>query len=196
MNWDAEDESVKLRWNTRYEQAKPSLLRRLVALVRASDPSDFEAAGRLIAGIGNLPEVGDSGGSLRIENRVAKNVGDSDFIYSLLLDDDCFELSYYESMLIGGGQGDSTATITLVRCTSVDFVDEDEDRDTAELEGMREMVEMMAGRSFSGEEWRVQAEAASGHSGADVPNGIEDWLEMLPVGDDGDAPESVLVRWR
>ena len=61
---------------------------------------------------------------------------------------------------------------------------------------MREMVEMMAGRSFSDEEWRVQVEAASGHSGADVPNGIENWLETLPVGDDGDAPKSVLVRWR
>ena len=108
----------------------------------------------------------------------------------------CFELSYYESMLIGGGRRDSTSTITLVRCTSVDFDDEDEDRDTAELEGMREMVEMMAGRSFRDEEWREQVEVASGHSSADVPNGIEDWLEMLPVGDDGDAPESVLVRWR
>lgn len=196
MNRDTEDEPAKLRWNTRYEQAKPSLLRRLVALIPASDPGEFEAAGRLIAGIGNLPEVGDSGGSLRIENRVAENVGDSDFIYSLHLDEDCFELSYYERMLIGGGQRDSTATVTFVSCTSEYFDDEDEDRDTVELEGMRELAEVMAGRCFSDEEWRLQVDAASGHSGADVPNGIEDWLEMLPVGDDGDAPESVLVRWR
>lgn len=195
VDWDSSDDRARLRWNTRYERAKPSLLRRLVALIRVSDPGDFESAGRLIAAVGLLPEVGESGGRLTVENRVAQGIGDSDFIYSLYLDDDCFELGYYESMLIGDGQRDNTPTVTLVRCTSVDYDDEDEDADTAELEGLREMTEMMAGRSFDDDEWRAQVEAASGSPDVDIPNGIETWLEMLPVADNGDAPETVIVRW-
>ena len=195
VDWEPLDERTRLRWNTRYEHAKPSLLRRLVALTRASAPGDFESAGRLIAAVGLLPEVGESGGRLTVENRVAQDVGDSDFIYSLHLGEDGFELSHFERMLIGGGQRDYTPTVTLVRCTSDDFDDEDEDADTAELEGLREMTEMMAGHTFDDDEWRAQVEAASGSSDVDIPNGIETWLEMLPVADDGDPPETVIVRW-
>ena len=31
---------------------------------------------------------------------------------------------------------------------------------------------------------------------ADLPNGIDRWLEMLPVDDDGKCPETVSVEWK
>ena len=60
---------------------------------------------------------------------------------------------------------------------------------------MREHAEMIAGHRFDDHDWKVQVEAASENSDFDVPNGIESWLEMVPVGDDGDAPESLVIRW-
>ena len=193
--------TVTLTWNARYERSKPYLVRRLEALMRVSDSADSAQAERLIAAVRRLPEVGDAGGGLRVENRVGQRPGDSEFIYSLLLSDEGFQLLYHTRMLIGGGQHDYTASRTLVRCTLVGW---DEDKDEDEDEGdedadrlamMRESAEMMAGRAFDDDEWKQHVEAASESSGVDLPNGIEDWLEMLPVDDDGDVAETVVVQW-
>ena len=188
-------DTVTLTWNSRYERSKPHLVRRLEALMRVSTPADSAQAERLIGAVRRLPEVGDAGGSLRVENSVAQRPGDSDFVYSLFLSDEGFQLLYHTRMLIGGGQHDYTASRTLVRCALVRSDDDERDEDAERLAMMRESAEMMAGRAFDDDEWKHHVEAASESSGVDVSNGIEDWLEMLPVDDDGDGAEAVVVQW-
>ena len=163
--------------------------------MRVSTPADSAQAERLIGAVRRLPEVGDAGGSLRVENSVAQRPGDSDFVYSLFLSDEGFQLLYHTRMLIGGGQHDYTASRTLVRCALVRSDDDERDEDAERLAMMRESAEMMAGRAFDDDEWKQHVEAASESSGVDVSNGIEDWLEMLPVDDDGDGAEAVVVQW-
>ena len=197
VRWRERESSADrlLTWNARYERSKPHLVRRLEALMRVSDPADSARAERLIAAVRRFPEVGDAGGSLRVENRVAQRPGDSDFICSLFLSDEGFQLLYHTRMLIGGGQHDYTASRTLVRCTLVGWDEDEGDEDAERLAMMRESAEMMAGRAFDDDEWKRHVDAASESSGVDLPDGIEDWLEMLPVDDDGDVAETVVVQW-
>ena len=114
--WDVDEsleaDTMRLRWNTRYEASKPRLVDRLEALMRISDDGELPQAERTIAAIRNLPEVGEYGGSVRIENRVARKPGDSDFIYSLFVGDQGFELSYHERPTMEGEQWDYTDTVT------------------------------------------------------------------------------------
>ena len=199
--WDVDEsveaDTMKLQWNTRYEASKSRLVDRLEALMRISDDGELPQAERTIAAIRNLPEVGEFGGSVRIENRVARKPGDSDFIYSLFVDDQGFELSYHERLTMEGGQWDYTDTMTLVKCHPVGWDSDDEslDEDEEALANMREFVEMMAGGPFSDEEWQMQVEAARETEEVDLPNGIDRWLEMLPVDDEGNCPETVSVEW-
>ena len=199
--WDVDEsveaDTIRLRWNTRYEASKPRLVDRLEALMRISDDDDRPQAERMIAAIRNLPEVGDYGGSVRIENRVARKPGDSDFIYTLFVDDEGFQLFYHERLMMEGGHRDYTDTMTLVKCNPVGWDSDDEslDEDEEALANMREFVEMMAGGPFSDEEWQMQVEAAREMEEVDLPNGIDRWLEMLPVDDEGKFPETVSVEW-
>ena len=203
--WDVDEsveaDTMKLQWNTRYEASKPRLVDRLEALMRISDEGELPHAERTISAIRNLPEVGEYGGSVRIENRVARRPGDSDFIYSLFVSDEGFELSYHERLPMEGGQRDYTDGMTLVNCNPVgcdsddESLDEDEDEDEEALANMRESVEMMAGSPFSDEEWQMQVEAAREMEEIDLPNGIDRWLGMLPVDDEGKCPETVSVEW-
>ena len=148
MSQGPEPDVAELRWNTRYEASKPRLIQRLKALMRYSDESELDRAEQTIAAIRSLPNVGEYGGSVRIENRVARQPGDSDFIYSLFASDQGFELSYHERLTMEGGQWDYTDTMTLVKCNPVGWDSDDEslDEDEEALENMREFVEMMAGR--------------------------------------------------
>ena len=187
--------SVTLNWSARYERSKAHLVRRLEALAYLADSADFERAERLIAAVQLLPEVGESGGGLRIEKRIAERPGDSDFIYSLFLSDDGFELGYQEIDLLPGGDRRFALSRTLVRCARLGCDEDDKNEDAEALSNMRRYVEMQTGRKFDDDEWKQQIEAASESPGADVPNGIERWLEMLPVDDDGDYPEYIIVQW-
>ena len=193
---DGSADTLELRWNTRYEASKPRLAKRLKALMRISDEVELHQAERTIAAIQNLPEVGEYGGSVRIENRAAKRPGDSDFIYSLFVGDQGFQLSYHERVSMEGGQWDYTDVVTLVTCEPVGWETEDESADEEALANMRAVAEMMAGRSFDDEEWQMQVEAAREMEEASLPNGIEEWLEMLPVDDEGRCPKTVSIGWR
>ena len=83
---------MSLRWNTRYEAAKPRLVGRMQALIGISDKGQLAQAERTIATIRSLPDLGEHRGSVRIVNRVATKPGDSDFVYSLFVTDQGFEL--------------------------------------------------------------------------------------------------------
>ena len=60
---------------------------------------------------------------------------------------------------------------------------------------MRAVAEMMAGKPFDDEDWQMQVEAAREMEEANLPNGIEEWLEMLPVDEEGRCPKTVSVEW-
>ena len=161
-----------------------------------SDEGDMAQAGQVIAAIQSLPTVGRHRGSVRIVNRIAKGLGDSDFVYWLSIGDEGFELSYHEEMRIGGGQWDYAYPNTLVQCRPIDWEeDEDESSDDEALANMRHQIELMFGESMSDEEWQMQVEAASAQDDL-VPNGILRWLEMLPVDDEGRSPRTVSIEWR
>ena len=121
--------------------------------------------------------------------------GDSDFIYTMSVSDQGFELGYLESVLLDSGRRENSSSFTLVRCEPEGSEADSESQDDEALALMREHAEMIAGRSFDDHEWQAEVEAASENPDIDVPNGIETWLEMLPVDDDGNSPESVVVRW-
>ena len=187
--------STRLNWNSQYEVSKPRLIRRMKALIRITDQDQLPRAIRTIAAIRNLPEVGEYGGDVRVENRMARKPGDSDFIYSLFVSDERFELNYHERLMMGGGQRDYTNTLTLARCEPLGW-ETDEDRlDEEALANMREVSEMMRGRPFDDEEWQVEIEAVHEMQEVNLPNGIEHWLEMLPVDDEGICPKTVTVEW-
>ena len=59
---------IGLRWNTRYEAPKPRLIQRLKALMRYPDEGELDRAEQTITAIRSLPNVGEYGGSVRIEN--------------------------------------------------------------------------------------------------------------------------------
>lgn len=187
--------TVELSWNKRYETSKLLLVRRLVALMSISDRGDLARARQTIRAVLDLPNVGDYKGSVSIENKVAKNLGDSDFIYSLFVREDGFELSYFEYMNIGCGQRDHTGVMTLVQCYPKGCEADENSVDIESIENMREYSEMLMGRSFDDEEWQTTIESASETDQAGLPNGINSWLEMLPVSDDGECPETITVRW-
>ena len=186
---------TELRWNTRYEASRPRLVQRLKALMRSSDEGELDRAEQTIAAIRGLPNVGQYGGSVRIENRVARQPGDSDFIYSLFVGDQGFELAYHERLMLEGGQRDYSDTMTLVRCGPVGWETEEDSADEEALANMRAVAEMMAGQPFDDEDWQMQVEATREMEEANLPNGIEEWLEMLPVDDEGRCPKTVSVEW-
>ena len=186
---------MRLRWNERYEAAKPRLVSRMQALMRISDEGELAQAERVTAAIKSLPDLAENRGSLRIVNRVAENTGDSDFVYWLSMDEDGFELSYYEEMMIGGGQRDFAYPNTLVQCRPIDSEEDDESSDEEALANMRDQIELMFGESMSDEEWQFQVEAASAQDDL-VPNGILRWLEMLPMDDEEECPKTVSLEWR
>ena len=163
--------------------------------MRSSDEGELDRAEQTIAAIRSLPNVGQYGGSVRIENRVARQLGDSDFIYSLFVGDQGFELAYHERLMMEGGQRDYTDTMTLVRCGPVGWETEEDSPDEEALANMRAVAEMMAGQPFDDEDWQMQVEATREMEEANLPNGIEEWLEMLPMDDEGRCPETVSVEW-
>ena len=185
----------RLDWNARYERSRSRLVRRLEALLRLSRLGDLASAEWTIAAVQRLPAIGRVRGSLRLENRVAQRPGDSDFIYTLSVSDQGFELGYHESVLLDGGQRDHSSSLTLVRCEPEGSGAASENQDDEALVMMREYAEMIAGHRFDDDFWQAQVEAASENPDIDVPNGIEAWLDMLPVDDNGDSPESLVVRW-
>ncbi len=135
-------------------------------------------------------------GTLRIENRAARRVGDSDFIYSLSVDDAGFVLSYHERMMIdSSGQRDNAFNDTIVECRDAGDPDDDESLDEETLANMREGIEMAFGVSFTESEWQEEIEAASAAGNDTVPNGIIRWLEMLPVEEDGTPFKDVRLTW-
>lgn len=187
--------SMRVSWNTRYEASKPRLVQRMKAMMRITDKGELVHAEHTIAAVRNLPEVGKHGGSVRIENRVAQVPGDSDFIYSLFVSDEGFELCYHERLMMEGGQSDYTDTLTLVRCNPIHWETDEESLDEEALANMREVAEMMAEEPFDDEEWQMQVEAARELGEVNLPNGIEDWLEMLPVDNEGKCPKTVRIEW-
>lgn len=191
-------ELITLKWNSRYERSKIRLVQCLEALARHADPEDLEKAKKLIAAVQRLPEVIEgTGGSLRLENRVAKRVGDSDFVYHLSLDEYGFGLSYIEYMLYDENLREHTSILELVRCNPLGCED-GSSCDEEALEMMRETVEMMFG-PVDDDEWEQQVEAAYETDDIEIPNGIESWLEMLemlPLHDDGSVPKTVTVKWK
>ena len=194
LAWDASTQ-FELLWNGRYEASKPRLIQRLKAVMRISDEGELAQAQRTIAAIRNLPNVGAYGGNVRIENRTARRPGDSDFIYSLFVGDQGFELSCHERVKMEGGQWDYADTVTLVKCNPVDWETDEESVDEEALANMRAVAEMMAGEPFNDEEWQMQVEAAREMEEINLPNGIDDWLAMLPVDDEGRCPETVSIEW-
>ena len=185
----------RLSWNVRYERSKPRLVRRLEALLRHSQHRDLASAEWIIAAVERLPAVGGLRGSLFLENRVARRPGDSDFLYTLSVSDKGFGLGYQESVLKDGGQRHRDSNLTLVRCEPEGSEAASQSRDDDALARMRAFAETIAGHRFDDHYWQPQLDAASDNPEIDVPNGIESWLEMLPVGDDGDAPESLVIHW-
>ena len=185
----------RMDWNARYERSKPRLVRRLEALLRRSQLGDLASAEWTIAAVERLPAVGFLRGSLRLENRLTQRPGDSDFIYTLSVSEQGFDLRYHENDLLDSGRRDLRSSETLVRCEPQGSKAVSQSRDDEALARMREHAEMIAGHRFDDHDWQAQVEAASENSDFDAPNGIESWLEMVPVGDDGDAPESLVIRW-
>ena len=94
-----------------------------------------------------------------------------------------------------GGQWDYADTVTLVKCNPVDWETDEESVDEEALANMRAVAEMMAGEPFNDEEWQMQVEAAREMEEINLPNGIDDWLAMLPVDDEGRCPETVSIEW-
>ena len=184
-----------LDWNARYERSKPRLVRRIEALLRLSRLGDLASAEWTIAAVQRLPAVGLLRGSLSLENRTARRPGDSDFLYTLSVSDQGFELGYHESVLLDSGQRQYSSSLTLMRCEPEGRGTASTSQDDEALATMREHAETIAGRPFDDHEWQAEVEAASENPDIDVPNGIEKWLEMLPVDDNGDSPESLVVRW-
>ena len=187
--------SPRLDWNAWYERSKPGLVSRLEALLRLSRLGDLASAEWTIAAVERLPAVGHLRGSLRLENRAALRPGDSDFIYTLSVSDRGFELGYHKSDLLDGGQRERSCSATLVRCKPEGSGAASESRDDEAPAIMGEYAEMDAGRRFGDYEWQAEVEAAGENSNIDVTNGIEAWLNMLPVDDSGGAPDSLVVLW-
>lgn len=126
---------------------------------------------------------------------MARRPGDSDFIYSLFVDDQGFELTYHERLMMEGGQRDYTDTMTLVRCRPAGWEADENSTDEEVLANMREVAEMMAGRRFDDEYWQMQVEATREMEEVNLPNGIEEWLEMVPMDDGGRYPKTVSIEW-
>ena len=185
----------RLDWNVRYEGSKSRLVRRLEALLRLSRLGDLVSAEWTIAAVQRLPAVGRVRGSLRLENRVARRPGDADLIYTLSISDQCFELGYHESVLLDGGRREKSSSLTLVRCEPEGIGAASESQVDEALAMKQEYGEMIAGYGLDDHDWQAEVEAASENPDIDFPNGIETWLEMLPVDDNGDSPDSLVVRW-
>ena len=186
---------MNLRWNERYDSAKPTLVRQLQALMQISDKGQLVQAEQVVVAVRSLPTVGEHRGGLRIVDRVARRLGDSDFFYSLSISDEGFELSYHEEMKIGEELREYAYPDTLVQCRPIDCKADDESSDEEALANMRHQIELMIGERLDDEDWLMQVEDASAHDDL-VPNGILRWLEMLPVDDDGTCSDSVSLEWR
>ena len=152
---------MELRWNERYEAAKPRLVRQMQALMHISNKGELAQAEQVIAAIRSLPTVGEHQGSIRIVNQIAKLPGDSDFVYSLSVSDEGFELSYYEEVQLWDGQWDYAYPDTLVQCRPIDCEADDESSDEEALANMRLQIELMIGERLDDEYWQMQVELAS-----------------------------------
>lgn len=186
---------MDLRWNERYEAAKPRLVRQMQALLQITDKGQLAQAQQVVTAIRSLPTVGERQGCIRIVNRVARRPGDSDFVYSLSISDEGFELSYHEEMKMGEEQWDYAYPDTLVQCRPIDCEADDESSDEEALANMRHQIELMIGERLNDEDWLMQVDVASAQDDL-VPNGILRWLDMLPVDDDGMCSDTVSLEWR
>ena len=55
-------------------------------------------------------------------------------------------------------------------------------------------AETIVGHLFDDYFRQAQSDCASDNAEIEVPNGIEPWLDMLPIGDDEDSLESLVIR--
>lgn len=165
------------------------------ALMQISDKGRLAQAEQVVAAVRNLPTVGEPQGSIRIVNRVARLPGDSDFVYSLSMSDEGFELSYHEEVKMGEEQWDCAYPDALVQCRPIACKADDESSNEETLAIMRHQIELMIGERLDDEDWLMQLEAASAQDDL-VPNGILRWLEMLPVADAGMCSDTVSLDWR
>ena len=185
----------RLSWNARYERSKARLVCRLEALLRHTERPHLAIAEWTIVAIERLPAVGRLRGTLFLESRVDRRPGDSDFLYTLSVSDKGFVLGYHENVLLDSGRRREDSTVTLVHCAPEGSEAAPQSHDDKALAKMRAFTEKMAGHALDDDFWQAQVDSVSDNPDFKVPNGIESWLEMLPVGDNGDAPESLVVRW-
>ncbi|MDE0101369.1 MAG: hypothetical protein OXN89_03230 [Bryobacterales bacterium] len=170
----------EVRWNARYEAAKPRLVKRLRAMLPFSGPGEIERAKATIAAVESLPLVGKHQGGLRIVNKSAHQLGSSDSYFWLGLNEHGFEPSSWESTKTGGGPTEFENRRVLVKCGPADQEPaEDDDEDLERTRFVRGVFEKQFGLRMSDEEWQMQVDAAS--EAYDEPNGILDWLEIIPM---------------
>ena len=184
----------EVRWNARYEAAKPRLVERLRAMLPFSGPEEIERAKETIAAVESLPLVGKHQGGLRIVNKTADQLGGSDSYFWLGLNEHGFELSSWESSKTGGGRTEFENKGVLVNCGSADQEPaEDDDEDLESIRFVRGVFERQFGLQMSDEEWQMLVDAAN--EAYDEPNGILTWLEIIPIAGDGELPASVSIQW-
>ena len=188
------DRRIEVRWNAGYETAKPRLVELMRSILPITDPFQMERANETIAAVESLPFVGEHRGSLTITDQQFER--GADFVYCLSVGEYGFQLSHWERMNIGGGQSDFTPERMLVNCRPVNETPtEVEDEDLEALEFMREGIEGFIGTRMSDEDWQWQVNLARESDSSVVPNGINNWLESIPIDKEEDPPATVRIQW-
>ena len=107
-----------------------------------------------------------------------------------------FKLSRWERMNTYGQLSDFTPERMLVNCRSADEKPIDgDDGDLEALEIRTEGIEGFISMRTSDEDWQWQVNLARESHSSLVPNGIDYWLESIPIDNEEDAPVTVRIQW-